>query len=293
MTAVDLPLLPLPAVIEEAQSVAIADAMRQRFLDAAEALGVDAREEMIVAGTPGNVLIEGQAYRETLIRARINGVYRSRLVYFAQGADLDHVGEDHGLERLTDETDAAFRERIRIHNRGQSAAGPDDWWRKHALEADVRVVDVAVRRTTFPIPGPSEQRGAIRLYLVTTTDDPMAVAAILANVRAVVGSTAVRGTTTSVTVEMAEQITVSLAADVWMYPDAAAGAFAALEPALRAAWAAEQRLGWAPSLSWISAQLQRSGVHSVAITAPAAAPLVAAYQVATLGTVTLTNRGTV
>lgn len=247
-------------------------------------------EYLMLESTPETILLEEAAYAEMLLRNRLNVMYTSRLIYFGTGPSLDNDAEDSGVTRLAGEGDAALRRRVRIKNRGSSAAGPDDWWRYHAMQADDAVEDVAVTRVQFPFPAPGERRGALTLSVLSTSVDGVPSEATLAAVRAVVTSPAVRGSCTEVTVRAAPVRTVDIAANVWLRPDAAAGTFGGLQQRLTDAWAASRALGWDVAAAWVIAQLMAPGVQRVELVGFSDV-IIADNEAPRLGTITLTNSG--
>ncbi|GFR09240.1 UDP-N-acetylmuramoyl-tripeptide--D-alanyl-D-alanine ligase [Trichonephila clavata] len=64
---------------------------------------------------PAMKILEVAAWRELLLRERINEAVKSNLLKFATGNDLDNLAEFHGVEREKEkeEKDERFRERIK------------------------------------------------------------------------------------------------------------------------------------------------------------------------------------
>ncbi len=258
-----LAALPEPTLVETLDFEAILARRKAKFREIATARGLDIAEYIDLESAPETVLLEEAANAEELLRNRINQTYRGRLTYFAQGSDLDHCADDFGLERLPIEQDEALRNRIRISNRGSSAAGPDDWWRRHVLDVDASVEDVAITRARFPYPAPGEQRGQITLSVLVRGGDGTPSVELLDRIRAHVTSAAVRVNTTAPIVRAATQTGVAITATVWLLPDAPVGLFATLESALRDKWAADRGLGWDVTQSWVMAALHVPGVQRV------------------------------
>ena len=131
--------------------------------------------------------------------------------------------------------DGDLRTRVRIHNRGSSAAGPDDWWRFHAMKADERVEDVAVTRVLI---GPQNQkRGLVELAVLAQTSDGIPSDEILANVLAAVSCSSVRPVGSSVRVVAATSRPFDVKAHIWLLPGVDRAVFDGLEARLRAAFA--------------------------------------------------------
>ena len=68
----------------------------------------------VLESDPVVKLLELYAYRESLIRARINNAAKSQLLAFATGADLDHLAAFYGVKRQDDELDKRLRMRTQF-----------------------------------------------------------------------------------------------------------------------------------------------------------------------------------
>lgn len=93
---------------------------------------------------PAVKVLEVAAYREMLLRNRINVAARAQMLAFSSGGDLDHLGAFCGVARLVGEGDEALRRRIRQRIMGFSNAGGADLYRYWALTASPEIADVAV-----------------------------------------------------------------------------------------------------------------------------------------------------
>ncbi len=134
----DLSLLPPPAVVEtldfEALRSAVEADLRERYPELVDPLP---------ESDPIAKLIEAAAYREMVIRQRVNDAARSVMLAYAAGADLDNLAALFAVRRLDGETDAALRARVLLALQGQSTAGPEAGYRRIALGASPDVEDVA------------------------------------------------------------------------------------------------------------------------------------------------------
>jgi phage-related baseplate assembly protein len=103
------------------------------------------------------------AYRELLLRARINDAAHAVMLASAMGSNLDHLAALFGVQRqLIDpgkpaerppippsyESDERLRQRTQEALEGFSTAGPVGAYRAHALAASPRVKDVNVQSPT-------------------------------------------------------------------------------------------------------------------------------------------------
>jgi phage-related baseplate assembly protein len=266
---ISLSELPPPEVITEISTEQIVEQKKQYLIDLLDDPELeDVKDSINIESGPIVTQIQASAYDEYLMRQHINHVYRANLLYYGQGGDLDHTADEHGVERLDDESDADLKTRVRIKNRGSSSAGPDDWWRFYAMEADERVEDVAINRVTYPIPAPGEVRGTITLSILAQTDDGVPSQEILDNVFAYVNPANIRGTTTGVIVVPATTVGVDIDADIWLEDNAQDFVFDNLEAHLRAEWSKKRGLAVDVEPSWISATLQRDGVKRVQLNTP-------------------------
>lgn len=158
-TAVYLPKLNKPDVIEELSYESILSEMLADLAVRDETLVIDEHD-------PSYKLLEVAAYRELLIRKRVNAAGTSIMLAYASGNNLDNLGALPwiNLERLvivpgddstyppTDpiyESDEAFRKRMQLSLEGFSTAGPEGAYIFHAMSADGRVKDAAAQAPKF------------------------------------------------------------------------------------------------------------------------------------------------
>lgn len=274
--------LPQPEIIETIDFEAILSELMADAVDRFAAAGID-YDVGNLETDPVKIVLEAAAYREVLLRARVNDAAKANLVSFSAGTDLDHLAAFHDVVRLDGETDAALRERVILAISGRSTAGPRDWYRAAARRASIRVADAAVYRTGS---GPD-----IRIAVLATDNYGEADAQLLADVRDVVTSDAVRVISDRVEVVAATSTTVDVTADVWLLPEAPQTVFDGLEEILRSALVAQGGLGFDVTRSWLTATLHQPGVHKVVLAQPAADVSVGDHAAAKIGAVTLAYRG--
>lgn len=107
-----------------------------------------------IAASPMRYLNEAAAARELYLSNQINAAIRSVFLSTARGGDLDQIGANRGLVRkiLSEESadspvmeaDEVFRARIQLVIEAWSPHGTEGSYVYWALDADDRVVDVAV-----------------------------------------------------------------------------------------------------------------------------------------------------
>ena len=252
-TLSDLASLPTPAVIETLSFETIFTELQTEFQSRYPDYSA------LLASDPAVKLLEVAAYREVLLRNRINAAAKASLLAFATGSDLDHLAAFYGVTRLLNENDEALRLRTRQRIIGFANAGGAAHYRYWALSASPEVADVEV---DSPAPG------QVRISVLAKGEDETVPNAVLAAVRAVVLRDDIRVLTDTVEVVPAELIPVTVAARLWLYPDAPMAAFDAIDARFREALAAQSGLGWDLTRSWIIGQLQRPGVHKVELLSP-------------------------
>jgi phage-related baseplate assembly protein len=281
--AIDLAKLPAPAVVEALDYEAILAEMKADLVSRAPELAA----VLALESEPMVKLLEVCAWRELLIRARVNDAARAVMLATATGADLDNLAALFGVERLivdpgdplatppvpeTRESDAVFRARAQLALEGFSTAGPVGAYTFHALSADAMVKDVYVD---------SPNPGEVRVTVLSHEGDGTPSAPVLAAVAAALNAQDVRPLCDLVNVQAATIVTYTLdaAIEVLDGPDPAlvlAASLAAVTGYVDGAHA----LGRDITLSGLYAALHQPGVSRVTLTAPAAEVAVAATEAA-------------
>lgn len=141
MTAViDLSAVTAPQVVEplvyETVLAGIKAELLARYPAAADVLELESE--------PLTKLLEVAAYREVLLRQRVNEAARSLMLAHAVGGDLEQIGANYGVVRLPGETDARLRQRVQAAYNRLAAAGPAEAYRQHALAVSAQITDVDV-----------------------------------------------------------------------------------------------------------------------------------------------------
>lgn len=275
-------VLPPPAIIESLNFDAILDDLIADVTARFQAAGVD-YDVGVLESDPVVIILEAAAYRETLLRARINDAAKANLVLYALGADLDHLAVFYGVERLDGEKDEALRDRVILAIQARSPGGSSYWYENAAKRADVRIRDVSVYREEFlPI---------IHVAVLSSEAGGVPDQAMLDAVTAEVTSDEVRLVNDTIVVEAAVRQTVDVAATIRLLPDAPQSVFDGLEQHLRDAFDAETGIGFNLAVSWLTARLMTSGVQSVMVTSPAADVVPDDNGAIAIGTITLTLAG--
>ncbi|MEX5504162.1 baseplate J/gp47 family protein [Pseudomonas putida] len=156
---IDLSLLPPPDVVETLEF----ETLYQEVLGIFRAHMGD-QWTALLESDPVVKLMEVMAYRELVMRARVNAAAKASLLAYAQGADLDNRAADYGVQRLTIraanpdavppvtalmESDEALRYRTRLSLEALSVAGSSGAYEYHALSASAELVHVSVDSPRF------------------------------------------------------------------------------------------------------------------------------------------------
>lgn len=238
------------------------------------------RDTLALESSPVTKLLEENAYLELLLRARINDAAASNLLAFARDRDLDRLADFYGLERRADESDEAFRARIRERIRGASTAGPAAHYRWHALSADP-----AIRDAHVDSPRPGLVRISITSHSGTVDTD------LLARTRDYLNRNDIRVLTDTLDIRAATVKTIDVAATIWLLPDGNADLIHTLPDTLRTAVGTQLGLGRDLTRSWLIRTLHANGVQRVVLTTPAQDVVIAADEAAAIGAVKLTLGG--
>lgn len=207
---IDLSRLPPPAVVEPLDFERIYTEMRGQLLQAAPQLA----EALALESEPLNKLLQVWAYRELLLRQRINSAAAALLLPHATGSDLDHIGVTYyRISRLlitpgdpaarppispTYESDSDYRRRLLISPDGHSTAGAAAAYVYHALSADGLIRDATAINATA---------GQVLVTVLTHKGGGIPDAELLQRVDDAVNADHVRPLTDSVQVAPAEVLT--------------------------------------------------------------------------------------
>jgi phage-related baseplate assembly protein len=293
-SAIDLSLLPVPDVVETLDFEVILTAMKADL--AARAPEIAA--VLALESEPLVKLLEVAAYREVLIRARVNDAAKAVTLARAVGTDLDNLAALFGVTRLvidpgdalaippvaaTLESDADLRRRAQLALEGFSTAGPEGAYVFHALSADADVLDVSA---TSPTPGD------VLVTVLSRTGSGAAGAPLLATVTTALNADDVRPLCDNVVVQSAAIVSYAITATLYFYPGPdSAVVLAAAQAAATAYAAAQHRLGRDVTLSGLFAALHQPGVQRVELTSPAASLTIGSAQASWCTAITLTNGG--
>ncbi|MBC3911544.1 baseplate assembly protein [Undibacterium umbellatum] len=276
---IDLTKLPPPAVVEVLDFEALVNVHKQDLLQRQPS----AANVLALPSEPLVKQVEAFAYREMLLRGRINDAARANLLAFATGTDLDHKGAFYNLARLSGEADERYRNRIQLRIAALAGNGTAEQYHLLALSASANVRDANVTSAT---PGSI----AVVLWLIDASQAQATSAAVLAAMNA----PNARPLGVAVKVVVARPAALDVTATLWREASAPADIVTQIKARFIAAIASYASLGRSVPLSWVTAQLQQPGIARVEFPIagqPASNTVLAADEYAIAGAITLTDGG--
>ncbi len=209
----------------------------------------------LVESDPAIKILEVAAWRELLLRERINEAAKSNLLKFARGEELDNLAEFYGVEREKEEDDERFRKRIKAKIVGWSTGGN---YRYYALSADTRVKDALVESH---VPG-KVQVSILSTELSTTGIPPEELLEIVRNQ---LNMEDVRILTDTIEVVSCNIIEIDIHSKISINrPDI----IETVKKQFIEKFETTKRLGWNVARSWIIANLFVEGVENVELIEP-------------------------
>ncbi|MGP2459513.1 baseplate assembly protein [Pantoea ananatis] len=278
MPTIDLSQLPAPNVVETLDYETLL-AERKATLISLYPADEQASVTRVLAleSDPLVKLLQENAYREVILRQRINEAAKAVMVAWANGSDLDQLGANNGVTRLVltpadntvtppveavMERDEDFRARIAAAFEGLSVAGPSGAYEFHARSADGRVADASAIS-----PSPA----SVTITVLSREGNGAAGSDLLAIVNAALNDEDVRPVADRVTVQSAQIVDYRVDATLYLYPGPEAEPIrAAAEAKLKAFVNTQARLGRDIRKSALYAALHVEGVQRVELAQPVA-----------------------
>lgn len=278
MPTIDLSQLPAPDVVETLDYEELLAERKATLIS----LYPEEQQEAIartlsLESEPIVKLLQENAYRELILRQRINEAAKAVMLPYAMDGDLDQLGANNGIERLTItpaddttipptpavmESNDDFRARIAAAFEGLSVAGPTGAYEYHTKSADGRVADASAIS-----PSPA----VVTVTVLAREGNGAAAGDLLAVVNAALNSENVRPVADRVSVQSAEIVNYEIEAEIYLYPGPEAEPVrAAAEAKLAAYVSAQRRLGRDIRLSALYAAMHVEGVQRVSLIKPAA-----------------------
>lgn len=270
-TVVNLSQLPAPNVVESLDFETILAAM---IADLQER---DPTFTALVESDPAYKVLEVCAYRELLMRQRVNEAAKAIMLAYATGADLDQLGANVGVQRqvitpaddttvpptpAVMESDDDFRARIQLSPEGYTTAGSEGSYVFHGLGADADVKDIQAI---------SPEPGKVTVYVLSRTGDGTAPQETISAVAATLNGETIRPMTDEVTVLSANIVNYTVTAELTLFPgpDATVVLQSAID-AVTAFLESQRRIGYDVTLSGLYRALHQPGVQNVNLTSPTA-----------------------
>lgn len=197
--AINFSNLPVADVLETVAFETLLEEIKASFI----ALYPDGESVMALESDPIVKLLQVAAYRETILRSRINLSASAVMLATASGADLDNLAALVPVSRLDQEEDDAFRARIQLAPEGFSTAGPQGAYEFHAKSARADITDVFVET---PVPGD------VDIYIYVQEGD--ALSAAIDEVQAYLGGDEIRPLTDNVEVKAFIAVEFNIDADL-------------------------------------------------------------------------------
>ncbi|WP_447933104.1 baseplate assembly protein [Wolbachia endosymbiont of Dactylopius coccus] len=218
----------------------------------------DASFTGLVESDPAMKILEVAAWRELLLRQRINEAVKSNLLKFATEEDLDNLAEFYGVERQKEEDDERFRKRVKAKIAGWSTGGSKEHYRYYALSADSRVKDALVES---PIPG------KVQISILSTQLSTTGIVSeeLLEIVKKQVTRDDIRVLTDTITVIGCNITEIDIHSR--MSINSVISKEEIKEQFIKK-FEASRRLGWSVTRSWIIANLFVDGVENVELIEP-------------------------
>lgn len=284
--ALDLTTLPDPSgigvldfdAILEARLVEL-EARITGLFDAARVADIMALARNIAA-SPMRYLNEAAAARELYIENRVNEAVRLVFLATARGGDLDQIGANRGVARkvldnsdprtLVLESDESLRARIQLVIEAWSPHGTEGSYVYWALDADDRVVDVAVYGPNHGL-DPAIPPAEPKMVILSSEGDGTADQALLDLVYQNCVPDTRRPVADKLTVISAQPVTYAIEAVLHVTsPEAAASIQAAAQASVEAFVNNRIRIGRKLYRTSVAAALNVQGVLDVDLIAPVA-----------------------
>lgn len=245
---VDLSSLPPPKIVEELSFGDIFDALEADFKIR------NPTYDALLESDPVIIALEVAAYREVLLRQRINEAAKANMLAYAMGTDLDNLVAFYGVERQSDEPDDRLRYRAQLALEGLTTAGSEKAYLFHALSASPQVKSASVQ---------SLEPGQVQITILSDED-------ITDNVAAYVSAEDKRPLTDEVIVQNAEIVEYTIHAKVHLYFSPSMSITEQeCRDALAAYIAKQKTIGNIVARSGIYDALHAEGVRKVELLSPA------------------------
>jgi phage-related baseplate assembly protein len=252
---VDLSSLPAPQIVEELSFETIFQELLADFR--ARRPEYDA----LLESDPVIIALECSAYRELLLRHRINEAAKANMLAYATGSDLDNLAAFYGIERMDAEADERLRYRTNLALEGLTTAGSEKAYLFHALSASPLVKSASVQ---------SPNAGQVLITILSMEGNGTAGEELITAVKNYASDEDKRPLTDDVVVQSAEIISFVVNATIYVYPSPSVSITEEEYQARLQKYLEKQHaLGGMIARSGIFNALHAEGVQKVLLTAPA------------------------
>jgi len=299
MATIDLSQLPAPDVVETLDYETLLAERKATLISLyPESEQAAIARTLTLESEPMVKLLQENAYREVLLRQRVNEAAQAVMVAYALSNDLEQLAANNNVQRLmitpadneavppvaaVMESDADLRQRIPAAFEGMSVAGPTGAYEYHAASASGLVADASAIS-----PAPAE----VIVTILSRDGDGTASPALLATVSTALNDDEVRPVADRVTVQSAKIVNYQIEATVFVYPGPAIEPILADAQKRLLAYINEmRRLGRDIRRSAIYAALTTQGVQRVELASPSGDVVLDKTQAANCTAYTITSGG--
>jgi phage-related baseplate assembly protein len=263
-----------PQIIEELSFEEILQQMKEKLV------AIDSEYTAFLGSDPLMKLMEVAAYRELLLRQRINQAARANLLAFATGSDLDNLAAFYGISRKENESDEELRTRIHAKIVGWSSAGSREAYKFHALNSDPRVKEANAD---------SPEPGLVRISILSKENGGIVSGDLLESVTKYMLREDVRMLTDTVEVVSCGLIEVNIRARIILIASTPPEILNTIRESFILAFNKIAGLGISISRAWIISNLFLNGVKDVELQTPAEDILVTEIECAKLSILELSR----
>lgn len=324
---IDLSSIPAPSVVEALDFETIYESMRADLL----ALDPTLADTLALESEPLTKQLQVCAYRELIIRQRINEAAKAVMLAYALDGDLDNLAAFFKTQRLVIEpgdenaippiapiyeNNDDFRARIQLALDGFSTAGPERAYIYHALSASGEVLDASADAPEFSLATlapelqaqlpanvivlqvdydaglESPMPGDVVINVLARTGDGTASPELVSTVNNALSADDIRPLTDHVHTRGSEIIPYTISAELFTF--AGPDSAVVLQQAQQNAQQyanAMRRLGRDITLSGVYAQLHVAGVQRVVLLSPTENIICDSSQAAHCESITITHAG--
>ena len=243
-----------PEIIEELSLSQILDEIRNTLIS------IDSNFTAYLESDPLIKLLEIVAYRELLLRQRINNAAKANLLAFAKGTDLDNLSAFYGIERKSGESDEELRNRTQAKIVGWTTAGSKEAYKFHALNSDQRVKEANAD---------SPEPGLVRISILSKENNGVVSDDLLEAVNDYLQRDDIRVLTDTVQVVPCTLIDIDVRAKITLMSSTPEEFLKTIKSTFRKKFSEMATMGTSVSRSWIISNLFLDGVKDVQLIAPA------------------------